>query len=142
MRLPEGRHPRKPPLPLWQRHLRVRRLQVSPRLGVGDARRVGQSSLLLSAVATVDAWAGSANAAATTWPRKTWTGRAVETTPRTFAATAATACVARASARTGRTPTSDTADGSASATTSAATAPATNCAEVRRGRGLRAHARA
>lgn len=75
-------------------------------------------------------WGESVNAAATTLPRKIWTERAVKTTLRTFAATAATVCVAHVNARTGRTPRRDTAASSASVTTSAVIAPATNCVEV------------
>lgn len=87
-------------------------------------------SLFLFSGATRDAWADSANAAATTSPQKTWTEPVAKATPLTFAATTGTAYAAGVSARTGKTPRRDTAASSASATTSAAIAPATNCAAV------------
>lgn len=91
---------------------------------------------------TRDAWAESANAAATTWPQTTWTEPAARTTPLTSAATTGTVCVANVSARTGTTPRRDTAASSASVTTSAAIAPATSCAAVSAGpTGAEAQAR-
>lgn len=77
-----------------------------------------------------DVWGESANAVATTSPRKIWTEPAAKTTPPTFAATMETVYAALVSVRTGRTPRRDTVARSASVTTSAATAPTTNCVEV------------
>lgn len=85
---------------------------------------------LFASGVTKAAWVGSANAAATTWLRRTWTGPAARTTARTSAATTATACAARVSARSGQTPRRGTAASSASVTTSTATALGTNCAAV------------
>lgn len=95
-------------------------------------RNVSSNFLLFSGV-TRDAWAESANAAVTTWPLKTWTEPVVKTTLLTFAATMETVCVADVSARTGTTLRRDTAASSASVTTSAVIAPATNCVAVSAG---------
>lgn len=77
-----------------------------------------------------DAWADSANAAATTWPQRTWTGPAAKTTALTSAATSATVCAARVSARRETTPMSGTAACTASVTTSTVTALEINCVEA------------
>ena len=75
-------------------------------------------------------WADIANAAVTTWPRRTWTGPAAKTTAPTSAATTENACAAHASARRGTTLRRGTADRTATATTSTVTALETNCVEV------------
>lgn len=75
-------------------------------------------------------WADSVNAAATTWPQRTWTGLAVKTTVLTSAATTETAYAAHVSARRETTQRRGTAASTASVTTSTATALETNCAEV------------
>lgn len=75
-------------------------------------------------------WAGSASAAATTWLRRTWTGRAAKTTAPTSAATTANVCAVPVSARRGIAPRRGTAASTASVTTSTVTAPETNSAEV------------
>lgn len=77
-----------------------------------------------------DVWADGVNAAATTWPQRTWTGLVVKTTVLTSAATTETACAAHVSARRETTRRRGTAASTASATTSTVTALETNCAEV------------
>lgn len=65
-----------------------------------------------------------------TSPQKTWTEPVAKTMRLTFAATMETVYVADVSARTGTTLGRDTAASSASVTTSAVIAPATNCVAV------------
>lgn len=74
-------------------------------------------------------WAETVNAAAMTWPQRTWTGTAAMA--QTSVATTGNASVACVSARSERTQTRGTAASSASVTTSTATALETSFVEVR-----------